>query len=73
MGSVTGLFYVRTEVCPVCGRSGLVRLAEDWQAQVDAGAAIMVIDCGNPWHYVNLDSPAYEMDDEPEVPSGGPD
>jgi hypothetical protein len=29
----------------------------DWQAQVDAGATIEIIGCGNPWHYRFPDPP----------------
>ena len=46
--------------CPVCGDDTVIRLPDDWQAQVDAGAAIPIVGCGNPWHYagVTLAAPA---------------
>ena len=39
--------------CPHCGDGTVVRLPDDWQAQVEAGASVPIIGngCGNPWHY----------------------
>ena len=41
--------------CPVCGSPDVIRLPDDWQEQVNAGKAIPIIACGNPWHYAKLD------------------
>jgi hypothetical protein len=42
--------------CPICGEDTVIRLPDDWQEQVVAGAAILIVGCGNPWHYANLDA-----------------
>lgn len=42
------------ERCPICDSPHVVRLSADWQAHVEAGAAISIIGCGNPWHYDGL-------------------
>ena len=39
------------EGCPECGNGASARLARDWVAQVNAGASIPIVGCGNPWHY----------------------
>lgn len=46
------------ETLAVCPQpTARATLVHDWQARVDAGEAIPIIGCGNPWHYV-LDAPA---------------
>lgn len=40
-----------TAPCFVCGDPVTVALPADWQAQVEAGASIPIVGCGNPWHY----------------------
>ena len=37
--------------CPNCRKRQIVQMPDDWQAQVEAGAAIPIVGCGNPWHY----------------------
>ena len=39
--------------CPICNDGVVIRLPDDWRAQVDAGSAIPIIGCGNPWHYAD--------------------
>lgn len=38
--------------CPECGRTARASLPPDWSSLVDGGAAIPIVGCGNPWHYV---------------------
>jgi hypothetical protein len=52
-----GLAALAAEPCSICGEDTVIRLPDDWQEQVEAGAAIPIIGCGNPWHYANLDGP----------------
>jgi hypothetical protein len=42
---------VRFLPCPVCQANGIVQMPDNWQEQVEAGAAIDIVGCGNPWHY----------------------
>ena len=44
-------------LCPVCEAVEQVTLVNDWQARVEAGAAIDIVGCGNPWHYNGLGIP----------------
>lgn len=39
-------------VCPMCAEPAVVRLPDNWQAQVASGASIAIVGCGNPWHYI---------------------
>jgi hypothetical protein len=39
--------------CANCGEDTVLRLPDDWQTQVNAGAAIPIVGCGNPWHYAD--------------------
>ena len=42
-------------LCPICHGGHIVRMPDDWHEQVERGAAIPIIGCGNPWHYANMD------------------
>lgn len=48
--------HLTATACPICGEDTVIRLPDDWQAQVEAGAAIPIIGCGNPWHYATIDA-----------------
>ncbi len=41
-------------LCPVCHGDRIVRMPDDWGKQVEQGATIPIIGCGNPWHYANM-------------------
>jgi hypothetical protein len=43
-----------SEACPVCGRPDKLVLAPTWQQDVEAGHAIPIVGCGDPWHYEGL-------------------
>ena len=51
---MTDLRLIVPVACDLCGDDRIVELPPDWQAQVDDGAAIPIIGCGNPWHYIPL-------------------
>lgn len=49
---------VDIEQCPVCGQRERVTMAKNWQQQVEAGRVIEIVQCGNPFHYTNMDGEA---------------
>lgn len=61
--------------CPVCGSTTCVRLADGWQDEVDAGASLPIVGCGNPWHYTTLslgDAPVQtDATGTPDAAEGG--
>lgn len=38
--------------CSTCGGTRRATLPDRWQALVQEGTAIPIVECGNPWHYV---------------------
>jgi hypothetical protein len=49
---------IRFQRCEICDSQSIVRLPDDWQDRVDAGASLPIIGCGNPWHYDGLEAAA---------------
>lgn len=48
-------YTVSPLACPQCNDPIIVELPSDWQRQVDRGANVEIVGCGNPWHYRGLD------------------
>lgn len=50
--------------CPVCDGRMRVTLVDDWQ---ETGIAIPIVDCGNPWHYTNVERGAAAPEPRPDL------
>lgn len=54
---VDDVLYLVFEECPICGKPERVTMPILWKEAVENGAAIRIVGCGNPWHYLEWTRP----------------